>query len=117
MLVVSDRLFFGRNIRSGGTVSDSAWRVFLAEVVTPRLPDGFSVTRGEGQWRGDDGVIVREEGFTLEVHHAPGTPPDSVFEAIAVEYCRRFRQDAVLRTRAAAEEWLYRAPPNASFPQ
>ena len=109
--VVADRLFFGRNIPSGGTVSDSAWSVFLAEVVTPRFPDGFTVLRSEGQWRGADGVIAREAGFVLEVHHAPGVPPDSVFQAIAVEYCRRFRQEAVLRARSGAELWLYRAPP------
>ena len=107
--VVADRLFFGRNIAAGGTVSDSAWSIFLAEVVTPRLPAGFTVWRTEGQWRGADGAIVREPGFVLEVEHPKGQPPDSVFEAIAVEYCRRFQQEAVLRLRSAADQWLYRA--------
>lgn len=106
--VVSDRLMFGRNIASGGMVSDSAWNVFLAEVVTPRFPDGFTVFRTEGQWRGADGVIVREPGFVFEVNHPPGVPADSVFEAIAYEYNRRFRQEAVLRVRSRAEQWLYR---------
>jgi hypothetical protein len=115
--VVADRLFFGRNIPSGGMVSDSAWSAFLEEVVTPRFPDGFSVTRSEGQWRGADGVIVREPGFIFEVEHPPGIPPDSVFEAIAIEYCRRFRQEAVLRVRSAAEQWLYRAPPRSGSRQ
>lgn len=107
--VVTDRLFFGRNIATGGTVSDSAWTVFLAEVVTPRFPDGFTVWRSEGQWRGADGVIAREAGFILEVDHPPAVPPDSTFEAIAREYNRRFHQEAVLRTRAPAQQWLYRA--------
>ena len=80
-------------------------------MVTPRLPAGFTVWRTEGQWRSADGVIVREAGFVLEVEHPQGQPPDSVFEAIAAEYCRRFHQEAVLRLRAAAEEWLYRAGP------
>lgn len=106
--VVDDRLFFGRNIPTGGTVTDSAWSVYLAEVVTPRLPSGFTVYRSEGQWRGDDGAIAREAGFVLEVHHPKGQPADSVFEAIAAEYSRRFHQEAVLRARAAAELWLYR---------
>ena len=108
--VVSDRLFFGRNIPSGGTVSDSAWAVFLAEVVTPRFPDGFTVFRSEGQWRGASGVIEREAGFVFEVHHPVGTPPDSTFEAIALEYCRRFRQEAVYRAQSPARDWLYRSP-------
>lgn len=108
---MADRLLFGRNIPAGGTVSDSAWSVFLSDVVTPRLPDGFTVYRTEGQWRGADGVISREAGFVLEVHHPRGQPPDSVFEAIAAEYNRRFRQEAVLRVRAPAELWLYRGKP------
>jgi hypothetical protein len=36
--MMSERLFFGRIIPSGGIVSDSAWAIFLAEVVTPRFP-------------------------------------------------------------------------------
>lgn len=109
--VVADRMFFGRNIPGGGTVSDSAWSAFLAEVVTPRFPDGFTVFRAEGQWRGVDGAIVREAGFVFEVEHPQGLPPDGVFEAIGTEYCSRFRQEAVLHVRAAAVQWLYRAPP------
>lgn len=109
--VVADRMFFGRNIPGGGTVSDSAWSVFLAEVVTPRFPAGFTVFRSEGQWRGADGTIEREAGFVFEAHHPQGQPADSVFAAVATEYCRRFRQEAVLHVRSAAEQWLYRGTP------
>lgn len=107
---MADRLFFGRNIPGGGTVSDSAWLTFLEEVVTPRIPS-FTVTRGQGQWKLADGTKDREDSMTLEVEHPPGNPPDSVFEAIAAEYIRRFNQEAVLHLRAPAEQWLYRAPP------
>ena len=105
--VVIDRLSFGRDIPTGGTVSDSAWRVFLDQVVTPRFPGGFSVLRTEGQWRYADGRIQREDGFVLELFHAPGTPPDSTFEAIAREYIRRFNQEAVARTRMPVQQWMY----------
>lgn len=106
---VSDRLEFGRVIVTGGAVTDSEWKTFLDEVITPRLPDGFAVTRGDGQWRANNGAILRDSGFILEVVHPPGTPPDSIFEAIALEYCRRFHQESVLRVRTPAEQWLYRA--------
>lgn len=109
--VVADRMFFGRNIPGGGTVSDSAWSAFLAEVVTPRFPAGFTVVRAEGQWRGTDGAMEREASFVFEVHHPQGLPPDSVFAAIGTEYCRRFRQEAVLHVRSAGVLWLYRAAP------
>lgn len=104
---VIDRLAFGRDIPTGGTVSDSAWQVFLDEVVTPRFPGGFSVMRSEGQWRYADGRIQREDGFVLELYHAPGSPPDSTFEAIAREYMRRFDQEAVARTRLPVQQWMY----------
>lgn len=109
--VQSDQLFFGRDIPGGGTVSDSAWAAFLADVVTPRLPSGFTVFRTDGQWRSADGSIARELGFVLRVDHPAGQPPDSTFDAIAMEYVRRFRQEAVLRVRSPAQQWLYRAVP------
>jgi len=107
--VVSDRLLFGRVIATGGTVTDSEWATFLNDVITPRLPDGFVVWRGNGQWRADNGAILRDSGFVLEVVHPHGLPPDSIFEAIATEYCRRFHQESVLRVRSPAQQWLYRA--------
>lgn len=108
--MVNDQLKFGRGIPGGGTVSDSAWAVFLAEVVTPRFPQGFGVTRGEGQWRYADGTIGKEESFTLEVTHPLGEPPDSTIENIAQEYNRRFKQDAVFHVRTPVQAWLIMSP-------
>src|SRR4030095_8125783 len=36
-------LFLGRNIGTTGRVSEDDWRRFLAEEVTARYPDGFTV--------------------------------------------------------------------------
>src|SRR5262245_20410541 len=36
-------LYFGRSIPGGGQVSDNEWEKFLADVVTPRFPDGFTI--------------------------------------------------------------------------
>lgn len=107
--VQSDRLFFGRDIPAGGAVTDADWAAFLNEIVTPRLPAGFTVYRTEGQYRNNDGSIAREAGFVLQVDHPAGQPGDQVFEEIAAEYCRRFRQEAVMRIRSPAEQWMYRS--------
>jgi len=107
---VADRLVFGRDITTGGTVSDSAWHVFLTEVVTPRLPAGFSVVNHEGQWRDPAGVIWREQGYVLEVEYPKGSEPPRALEEIAMEYIRRFHQEAVLRIRGAAEQHMYWGP-------
>lgn len=106
---IADRLFFGRNIPAGGMVSDSSWSAFLAEVVTPRFPDGLTVWRAEGQWRGANGRLEREPVMIVEVLHPRGTPPDSVFASIARDYCQRFGQDAVLRSTGAVRINLYDA--------
>jgi hypothetical protein len=93
-----DRLYFGRSIGAIETVSDSSWSTFLREVVTPLFPNGFSVWRGEGQWKGSDGTIVREESFILEIiHPIDVTEADAAIEQIAAEYKRQFHQEAVLR--------------------
>jgi hypothetical protein len=100
---VADRLFFGRNVPGGGTVSEEEWTAFLAEVVTPRFPDGLTVLRAEGQWRDGQGAVIREHSFVLEIAH-PATPAaDAALEEIAAEYKRRFRQESVMRLRTAAE--------------
>ncbi|HEX2206294.1 MAG TPA: DUF3574 domain-containing protein [Longimicrobium sp.] len=100
---VSDRLFFGRDIPGGGSVSEEAWAAFLAEVVTPRFPEGLTVLRGEGQWRGANGAVVREPSFVVEITHPPSARVDAALDEIAAEYRRRFRQEAVMRVRTRAE--------------
>jgi hypothetical protein len=105
--VVDDRLYFGRNIPAGGFVSDADWENFLRTVVTPSFPQGFTVFQGNGQWLDQRGTIAKEQGFMLEVHHAPSAHADSLIAAIALEYKKRFRQDAVLRATNPATIRFY----------
>jgi hypothetical protein len=100
---IADRLYFGRSIPGGGTVSDAEWAAFLREVVTPRFPAGLTVLRGEGQWRDSTGAIVREASFVLELFHPPSAEADAALDEIAAEYKRRFRQESVMRVRASAD--------------
>lgn len=95
--VVVDRLFFGRNVDGQEVVSDSAWRVFLSEEVTPRFPDGFTAWPANGQWRTAQGRVERERSFVLELTHPAAPAADSAVAAIAAAYKRRFRQESVLR--------------------
>jgi hypothetical protein len=104
--VVTDTLYFGTQTPDG-TVTPAEWQTFVDEVVTPRFPEGFTVSRGEGQWRGPDGSIVRESSYILQLVHVD-TPHDAdAIAAIAAEYKARFRQDAVLRVRTSARMTLF----------
>ena len=88
--VVTERLYFGRNIGKAFGVTDSAWGAFVSEVLNARLPGGFTFWTAEGGGR--------EPSFVLEVVHsvrAAGT--DSAIVAIINEYKRRFHQESVLR--------------------
>ena len=98
-LLISDRLYFGRNIPGGGTVSESDWERFLADVVTPRFPAGLSVWRTQGQWRDKAGVIEKEDGFILDLLHPDDTQSEKSVEEIMTDYKTRFKQEAVLRVR------------------
>jgi hypothetical protein len=96
--VVTDRLYFGRTTADSLSVTDSAWTVFLKDVVSPGLPSGFTFWVAEGEWRGSDGRSRHEPSFVLEVVHAPRSASvDSAILGIIAEYKRRFRQQSVLR--------------------
>ena len=92
------RLFFGRNRGGVEVVSDAGWRVFLAEEVTPRFPDGLTVVDAAGQWRDPSGTIERERAKVLLVLAAPGAKGMRRIGEIAEAYKRTFGQESVLRT-------------------
>lgn len=98
---VSERLYCGRSVPGGGMVSDEEWARFVAEVVTPRFPDGLTIWRADGQWR-EGAEIVREPVMIIEVLHRGDPASRASIEAIAREYRTRFRQSAVLRVSSRA---------------
>jgi len=97
--VVTERLYFGRNVGNVLGVTDSAWAVFVKEVVSLQLAGGgFTFWPAEGSWRDSSGLLIREPTFVLEVvHPVPATGTDSALVAIITEYKRRFNQESVLR--------------------
>jgi uncharacterized protein DUF3574 len=100
---IDDRLYFGRTIPSGGTVTEADWSAFLKEVVTPEFPEGFSVWRSQGQWRDPSGTIWREDGFILEVTHPDDPKFDASIRTVIDTYKKRFKQDSVLQLRERVE--------------
>jgi hypothetical protein len=96
---VRETLYFGRN-RPDGMVSDKEWSSFLAEVVTPRFPQGLTVTDARGQWRGaSEGTVEQERSEVVTLFHPDTEAARRLVQEIALEYKRRFQQEAVLRER------------------
>jgi hypothetical protein len=102
--VITDRLYFGRESADSLIVTDSAWAVFLRDVVSTGLPDGFTFWVAQGEWRGSDGRTRQEPSFVLEVvHPRHSATVDSAIIGIIAEYKRRFSQESVLRVVTAGE--------------
>jgi hypothetical protein len=93
--------WFGRAIPGGSLVSDAAWAGFVDAELTPRFPDGLSVTELAGQWRGPDGAIVREPSRRVSVVLTEPARQRPLLAAAASAYRARFSQDSVLVTETA----------------
>ena len=90
--VAADTLYFGTQIPAGGVVSDAEWQQFLADVITPRFPDGFTTWEANGQWRDQKGVIEREHTHIVQI-----VKPDEVkIREIIDIYKKQFHQEAVM---------------------
>jgi hypothetical protein len=63
------QLFFAR-----GSVSEHAWTDFNAGVVTPHLPDGFTVVDADGQWMNPATHRISSERTKVMVVAVPDTP-------------------------------------------
>jgi hypothetical protein len=100
--LVRSELYFGRLRPDGTVVSDAEWRTFVAEEITPRFPDGFTVFDALGQYRSRDGQIVSEPTKVLLVVHGPDARVRGSVQELRDVYRRRFQQESVLLIESPA---------------
>lgn len=101
---VETSLYFGLALEDGGEVSEEEWSAFLAEQVTPRFPDGFTVIDAYGQWRDPslaDAPIIREKTKLLIIVHPGTAETDRAITEIKSLYKKRFDQKSVFHTDAS----------------
>jgi len=89
-------LFFGRNFGWTGQVSEGEWRSFLDAEVTPRFPDGLSVSDVYGQWRSPAGAFVRQNSKALFIVLAGRPDEQQRLDLVRDAYKKRFHQQSVL---------------------
>jgi hypothetical protein len=100
-------LFFG-TAKPGGSVTEEEFSAFLDEFVTPLFPDGVTIVKANGQFRGADGVTIKEESFVLillypvEGHKTSSRNIDAIRRA----YMTRHRQESVLRVDDPFLVWV-----------
>ena len=91
-------LFFG-TAKPDGVVTDEEFFAFLDAVITPRFPDGLTLLKGDGQFRGEDGVIIKEDSFVLILLYPleDFRVSNRRIDVIRERYKDAFQQESVLR--------------------
>jgi len=92
------RLFFGLQGPTG-LVSDLEWETFLADVVTPRFPNGLTVVQASGQWRGAGDRLQREPARVVEIVHDESPDAWQRLDRIVTLYKARYQQQSVMVAR------------------
>jgi hypothetical protein len=94
-------LYFGRGLGGDAIVSEEAFEDFLDGVVTPLFPDGLSVVDVAGQFRDNEGTVVREPTKLLIVLVPDAAAVAADVETIVAAYKERFDQQSVLHAEQA----------------
>lgn len=104
---VRTELFFG-TAKPDGAVSDAEFRVFVDEVVTPRFPDGLTFMKADGQFRGADGLTIKEDSYVLILLYPADDQKASSrrIDDIRREYMRQHQQESVLRVDDPFLVWV-----------
>jgi hypothetical protein len=90
-------LVFGMSRPDGTIIAETDWTGFLDAEVTPRFPDGLTVVRSYGQWRGASGAIAKEDSIMLLLWYPAGDDRSADIDAIRTAYTQRFDQESVMR--------------------
>lgn len=89
-------MYFGRNIGGELGVDDAAWQSFVDTEITPRFPDGLTITDAQGQWRDSETrAIVHEPSKALTVFLSDEAADRAALDQIADAYKAQFQQQAV----------------------
>jgi hypothetical protein len=93
--ILRSEIFFGRLKPDGSVVTDAEWRAFVAEHVTPRFPDGFTVLDAVGQYRDREGRVQTEPTKVLLIVHGPEARARAAIQELRELYRRLFQQESV----------------------
>ena len=89
-------LYFGRSLAAGQEVSDAQWTSFRDSVVTPALPNGYTISDAVGAWaaRGSGRTIQeRTKVLTVALPDSPDSEPP--IQRVRDAYRTQFHQQSV----------------------
>ena len=89
-------LYFGRAVANRAEVSDKEWRDFREQVITPALPNGYTVLDGQGSWMNPRSRATISENTKIVVVAMPDGPQSlNVVNGIRSLWQHRFHQYVV----------------------
>jgi hypothetical protein len=89
-------LYFGRSSTGRAQVTESEWRDFRDKVITPALPDGYTVLDGQGAWRSPRSNTTISEATKILIVALPDAPESQgVINGIRSSWQHRFHQYVV----------------------
>jgi hypothetical protein len=94
--LIEANLFFGRNIKGGGEVSEAEFRDFVDREITPRFPDGLTIFDANGQFLDSSDLLIKEKtkGVTLILEDT--SENELAIDEIIAAYLQQFQQESVL---------------------
>lgn len=98
--LILDTLYFGTGSPNGPVTADQ-WRAFVTQIVSTEFPNGYTVLRAEGAWRGESGELQREDSYVVQLVHKDDAAAGQAIGRIVSRYKQQFQQEAVLRVRTA----------------
>ena len=89
-------LFFGLGLAHHRVVAPEAWDRFVASVLAPAFPDGFTMLEARGQWRNPKTGAIGREPSRMVVIATPDTPTmRAAIGTVSHAWRARFAQDSV----------------------
>ena len=89
-------LYFGRAVAGRGEVTDAEWRAFRDQVITPALPNGYTVLDAQGAWMNPRSHTTISEATKILEVALPGDPGSlTIINQIRSAYQHRFHQYVV----------------------
>ena len=109
-LFVGDRfarteLYFGTARANGAPVTEAEFQGFLDDKITSAFPDGLTLLKGLGKFRGADNVTIEEDSFLVILLYPAEERRESSekLEQIRKAYKEQFGQGSVLRSDFCCE--------------
>jgi hypothetical protein len=98
-------LYFGTARANTTPVTEAEFQGFLDATITPAFPDGLTLLKGLGQFRGAAGVTIEETSFLVILLYPADARRESSekIEAIRRAYKEQFTQESVLRSDFCCE--------------